>query len=154
MYSSATISVRSTGKIATVLLFGISKNCPLAVNSCEDGKWKGWDQYVTKDDLDKNGVQIGGLLKVYRGESSDTQTKDTLTTSDIHMCGFLIIDQNNYTDVYVIGRESGVTTLCNTSGGNTPVISKNNSGSILEITLKPWAYYVFLSFSPCNILKA
>lgn len=52
MYSSATISVRSTGKIATVLLFGISKNCPLAVNSCEDGKWKGWDQYVTKDDLD------------------------------------------------------------------------------------------------------
>lgn len=51
MYSSATISVRSTGKIATVLLFGISKNCPLAVNSCEDGKWKGWDQYVTKDDL-------------------------------------------------------------------------------------------------------
>ena len=51
MYSSATISVRSTGKIATVLLFGISKNCPLAVNSCENGKWKGWDQYVTKDDL-------------------------------------------------------------------------------------------------------
>ncbi len=51
MYSSATISVRSTGKIATVLLFGISKNCPLAVNSCENGKWKGWDQYVTKNDL-------------------------------------------------------------------------------------------------------
>lgn len=52
MYSSATISVRSTGKIATVLLFGISKSCPLAVNSCENGKWKGWDQYVTKNDLD------------------------------------------------------------------------------------------------------
>lgn len=51
MYSSATISVRSTGKIATVLLFGISKNCPLAVNSCEGGKWKGWDQYVTKNDF-------------------------------------------------------------------------------------------------------
>lgn len=51
VYSSATISVRSTGKIATVLLFGISKNCPLAVNSCEDGKWKGWDQYVTKNDF-------------------------------------------------------------------------------------------------------
>lgn len=51
MYSSATISVRATGKIATVLLFGISKSCPLAVNSCENGKWKGWDQYVTKDDL-------------------------------------------------------------------------------------------------------
>lgn len=51
MYSSATISVRSTGKIATVLLFGISKNCPLAVNSCEDRKWKGWDQYVTKNDF-------------------------------------------------------------------------------------------------------
>lgn len=51
MYSSATISVCSTGKIATVLLFGISKNCPLAVNSCEDRKWKGWDQYVTKNDF-------------------------------------------------------------------------------------------------------
>lgn len=51
MYSSATISVRATGKIATVLLFGISKSRPLAVNSCENGKWKGWDQYVTKDDI-------------------------------------------------------------------------------------------------------
>ena len=59
MYSSATISVRSTGKIATVLLFGISKNCPLAVNSYEDGKWKGWDQYVTKDDLPQFGLTPG-----------------------------------------------------------------------------------------------
>ena len=59
MYSSATISVRSTGKIATVLLFGISKNCPLAVNSCEDRKWKGWDQYVTKNDLPQFGLTPG-----------------------------------------------------------------------------------------------
>ena len=73
MYSSATISVRSTGKIATVLLFGISKNCPLAVNSCENGKWKGWDQYVTKDDLpiigkftnkkNKDIIKIGSVVK-------------------------------------------------------------------------------------------
>lgn len=59
MYSSATISVRSTGKIATVLLFGISKSCPLAVNSCEDRKWKGWDQYVTKNDLPQFGLTPG-----------------------------------------------------------------------------------------------
>ena len=52
-YSGATIIVRAAGKIATVLLFGISKNRPLAVNSCENAKWNGWDQYVTKDDLDK-----------------------------------------------------------------------------------------------------
>lgn len=73
VYSSATISVRSTGKIATVLLFGISKNCPLAVNSCEDGKWKGWDQYVTKNDLpiigkftnkkNKDIIKIGSVVK-------------------------------------------------------------------------------------------
>lgn len=66
MYSSATISVRSTGKIATVLLFGISKSCPLAVNSCENGKWKGWDQYVTKDDLGIYFTAAGSKAAVYK----------------------------------------------------------------------------------------
>ncbi|MFR2713319.1 MAG: hypothetical protein ACLVGK_04730 [Pilosibacter sp.] len=77
MYSSATISVRSTGKIATVLLFGISKNCPLAVNSCEDGKWKGWDQYVTKDDIP---TRYGGTgIEIPVGKSCKISiTKDGL----------------------------------------------------------------------------
>lgn len=51
-YSSATIIVRSKGRIVTVLLYGISTKAPLAVNSYESGSgWYGWDQYVTKDDL-------------------------------------------------------------------------------------------------------
>ena len=50
-YSCATIIVRSKGKIVTVLLYGISTKAPLAVNSYDGGKWNGWDQYVTKDDL-------------------------------------------------------------------------------------------------------
>ena len=50
-YSGATIIVRSKGKVVTVLLYGISTKAPLAVNSYDGGKWKGWDQYVTKDDL-------------------------------------------------------------------------------------------------------
>ena len=51
-YSSATIIVRSKGRIVTVLLYGISTKAPLAVNSYESGSgWHGWDQYVTNDDL-------------------------------------------------------------------------------------------------------
>ena len=50
-YSCATIIVRSKGKIVTVLLYGISTKAPLAVNSYDGGKWNGWDQYVTKNDL-------------------------------------------------------------------------------------------------------
>ena len=51
-YSGATIIVRSKGKIVTVLLYGISTKVPLAVNSYEsESGWRGWDQYVTKDDL-------------------------------------------------------------------------------------------------------
>lgn len=51
-YSGATIIVRSKGKIVTVLLYGISTKVPLAVNSYEsEPGWRGWDQYVTKDDL-------------------------------------------------------------------------------------------------------
>ena len=50
-YSSATIIVRSKGTIVTVLLYGISSKAPLAANSYDGGKWNGWDQYVTKDDL-------------------------------------------------------------------------------------------------------
>lgn len=107
--------------------------------------------HATKSDLNKNGAQIGSLLKVYHGESSDKQNKVTLTTSATHMCGFLIIDQNNQTDVYVIGVNSGVTTLCKTSAENTPVISKNSSGCTLEIPLKTWSSFVFLSFYSCNI---
>ena len=61
MYSSATISVRSTGKIATVLLFGISKNCPLAVNSCENGKWKGWSPSFFHSRLPSTAHSVSGL---------------------------------------------------------------------------------------------
>lgn len=75
MYSSATISVRSTGKIATVLLFGISKNCPLAVNSCENGKWKGWDQYVTKNDLTKS-IDFRGNAKTLKVRSGTDGLKN------------------------------------------------------------------------------
>lgn len=75
MYSSATISVRATGKIATVLLFGISKSCPLAVNSCENGKWKGWDQYVTKDDLTKS-IDFRGNAKTFKVRSGTDGLKN------------------------------------------------------------------------------
>lgn len=64
-YSSATIIVRSKGKIVTVLLYGISTKAPLAVNSYDGGKWNGWDQYVTKNDLNTvlmyRGVITGDL---------------------------------------------------------------------------------------------
>ena len=126
-------------------------NTVLATRYCEKNVWGDWDIGVTKSDLNKNGAQIGSLLKVYHGESSDKQNKVTLTTSATHMCGFLIIDQNNQTDVYVIGVNSGVTTLCKTSAENTPVISKNSSGCTLEIPLKTWSSFVFLSFYSCNI---
>nr|WP_182432955.1 hypothetical protein [Clostridium sp. AM30-24] len=116
-----------------------------------DTEWAKWLALATKSDLNKNGAQIGSLLKVYHGESSDKQNKVTLTTSATHMCGFLIIDQNNQTDVYVIGVNSGVTTLCKTSAENTPAISKNSSGCTLEIPLKTWSSFVFLSFYSCNI---
>lgn len=116
-----------------------------------DTEWAKWLALATKSDLNKNGAQIGSLLKVYHGESSDKQNKVTLTTSATHMCGFLIIDQNNQTDVYVIGVNSGVKTLCKTSAENTPVISKNSSGCTLEIPLKTWSSFVFLSFYSCNI---
>ena len=123
----------------------------LATKSLINGSWSSWAYYALKSDLNKNGAQIGSLLKVYHGESSDKQNKVTLTTSATHMCGFLIIDQNNQTDVYVIGVNSGVTTLCKTSAENTPVISKNSSGCTLEIPLKTWSSFVFLSFYSCNI---
>lgn len=75
MYSSATISVRATGKIATVLLFGISKSRPLAVNSCDNGKWKGWDQYITKDDLTKS-IDFRGNAKTFKVRSGTDGLKN------------------------------------------------------------------------------
>ena len=76
-YSSATIIVRSKGKIVTVLLYGISTKAPLAVNSYDGGKWNGWDQYVTKDDIP---TRYGGTgIEIPVGKSCKISiTKDGL----------------------------------------------------------------------------
>lgn len=74
-YSSATISVRAAGKIATVLLFGTSKSRPLAVNSYDGGKWYGWDQYVTKDDLGVFLTASGKKAAVYNSKVELTSLK-------------------------------------------------------------------------------
>ena len=65
-YSGATIIVRSKGKVVTVLLYGISTKAPLAVNSYDGGKWKGWDQYVTKDDLGIYFTAAGSKAAIYK----------------------------------------------------------------------------------------
>lgn len=75
-YSSATIIVRSKGKIVTVLLYGISTKAPLAVNSYENGSgWYGWDQYVTKDDLTKS-IGFRGNAKTFKVRSGTDGLKN------------------------------------------------------------------------------
>ena len=74
-YSCATIIVRSKGKIVTVLLYGISTKAPLAVNSYDGGKWKGWDQYVTKDDLTKS-IDFRGNAKTFKVRSGTNGLKN------------------------------------------------------------------------------
>lgn len=74
-YSSATIIVRSKGKIVTVLLYGISTKAPLAVNSYDGGKWNGWDQYVTKDDLTKS-IDFRGNAKTFKVRSGTNGLKN------------------------------------------------------------------------------
>ena len=75
IYSCATIIVRSKGKIVTVLLYGISTKAPLAVNSYDGGKWKGWDQYVTKDDLTKS-IDFRGNAKTFKVRSGTNGLKN------------------------------------------------------------------------------
>lgn len=75
-YSSATIIVRSKGKIVTVLLYGISTKVPLAVNSYEsESGWRGWDQYVTKDDLTKS-IDFRGNAKMLKVRSGTDGLKN------------------------------------------------------------------------------
>ena len=74
-YSCATIIVRSKGKIVTVLLYEISTKAPLAVNSYDGGKWKGWDQYVTKDDLTKS-IDFRGNAKTFKVRSGTNGLKN------------------------------------------------------------------------------
>lgn len=75
-YSGATIIVRSKGKIVTVLLYGISTKVPLAVNSYEsESGWRGWDQYVTKDDLTKS-IDFRGNAKMLKVRSGTDGLKN------------------------------------------------------------------------------
>lgn len=133
MYSSATISVRSTGEIATVLLFGISKSCPLAVNSCENGKWKGWDQYVTKDDLPNI---FTNRLGTSNEEGNHVTTIKNLWSSfperQVFACN--IVDANNFGAfgfVYGNHKYGAVLYLAHNSCG----IVRCNAGNFSDITL-------------------
>ena len=75
-YSGATIIVRSKGKIVTVLLYGISTKVPLAVHSYEsESGWRGWDQYVTKDDLTKS-IDFRGNAKMLKVRSGTDGLKN------------------------------------------------------------------------------
>ena len=107
-----------------------------------------WDTYALKSDLEKSGVCIGGIhIYSFVNRSSATTKKFTPTNASSHMAGLLIVDQNNRTDVYSIGRISGVQPLLKKSDADLPTISSG----VLNVSLVAWGSIAFVSFDEFTI---
>lgn len=123
-------------------------NTVLATRYCEKNVWGDWDIGVTKSDLEKSGVCIGGIhIHSCANKSSATTKKFTPTNANSHMAGLLIVDQNNKTDVYSIGRLSGVQPLLKKSDADLPTISSG----VLNVSLVAWGSIAFVSFDEFTI---
>ena len=104
--------------------------------------------YALKSDLEKSGVCIGGIhIHSCANKSSATTKKFTPTNANSHMAGLLIVDQNNKTDVYSIGRLSGVQPLLKKSDADLPTISSG----VLNVSLVAWGSIAFVSFDEFTI---
>lgn len=113
----------------------------------QNGTWS-WDSYALKSDLKTSGVCIGGIY-VQTTFSGSTATTKKFTPSDAnsHMAGLLIVDQNNKTDVYSIGKLSGVQPLLKKSNADIPTMSSG----VLNVPLVAWGYIAFISFDKFTI---
>ena len=106
----------------------------------QNGAWT-WDSYALKSDLEKSGVCIGGIHIYSFANMSSAVTKKFTPTNGNHMAGLLIIDQNSKTDVYSIGRLSGVQPLLKKSDADLPTISSG----VLSVPLVAWGSIAFVS---------
>ena len=69
------------------------------------------------------------------------------TNANSHMAGLLIVDQNSKTDVYSIGRLSGVQPLLKKSDADLPTISSG----VLSVPLVAWGSIAFVSVDEFTI---
>ena len=65
------------------------------------------------------------------------------------MAALLLVDINRYTDIYTIGRSSGVNILSKTSGVDKPQIDV--SSGTLTVTLESWSSALLICFNSVTI---
>ena len=109
---------------------------------------------VSKSDIEKNGVQIGNILKVYSYSVQDKEITAIIKAKNTvcHMTGILIVDQNQVMDIYSTGVGSGLTVISKTSVADTPTFINENKS--IKIPLLAWSSFVFLCFDNYNISES
>ena len=139
--------IDNSGPYAMQRIMSCENAAVLATRYCTKGTWGAWNVGVTKSDLEKSGVCIGGIHIHSFANMSSAVTKKFTPTNGNHMAGLLIIDQNSKTDVYSIGRLSGVQPLLKNSDADLPTISSG----ILSVPLVAWGSVAFVSFDEFTI---
>ena len=66
-------------------------------------------------------------------------------TSNGHINGLLVIDLNQYTNVYAVGARSGIKQI---SIGLSEYTQPSKSGNTITIPLKEWSSFFFVSGDP------
>lgn len=88
-----------------------------------------------------SGILLGGIISIFNGRAFGTaKTIKFICSSNTHATGLLLVDQNLLTDVYAIGRASGIATISKKSGYTSPSIEKN----LLSVPLTAWGRVVLL----------
>lgn len=138
----------NTGDSADGALVAIDANGNIYSAYRNNGIWNTGQVSASKSDLEKSGVCIGGIhIHSFVNRSSDATKKFTPMNDNSHMAGLLIVDQNNKTDVYSIGRLSGVQPLLKKSDADLPTISSG----VLSVSLVAWGSVAFVSFDEFTI---
>lgn len=89
-----------------------------------------------------NSDLIRDALTFYVAKSDSSGITATFQfTSSSHCTGLLIVDINCYSNIYLVGYTSKVTTLSESKAGYTPTIDKY----ILSVPLGAWSYAVLIT---------
>lgn len=134
---NATVQTDGAARISVLNKYGAN----IEVYKDADGTYK-FFPLVIKSDLETSGICLGGIHIHTTGTGSTDEIKKFTAVAGAHMSGLLLVDQNNTTDVYSIGKQSGVQALLKNSGVSIPTISSN----VLSVPVAAWGTVMLISF--------
>ena len=94
-------------------------------------------------------------MKQYTFSADDKKLIFTIKfQSGSHCFGFLAVDANRNTDIYALGRISGVIAISKKSGYPVPTMNTSNDQTELKIEMGIWSKAFLITVDSVNIITS